>query len=378
MAYVKVSTTKNAIAALRYGEHEKDVIRGGVDCPEDTEIAIKLFYADRTMWNKNSGLQAHIVIQSFDGRECSPEEANKIGQELAKKVAPGHRAMIYTHQQSEGGNIHNHIVICSVNQDDGRKLDTHGMLWKCRNVSNELTNEMGLSDITERSATIRYVQAERGLASKGEQSWKDEIRELVENAKLECSNVEEFKEYLKERGVTINERNSKREIGGKSWTYYHPNGYRVRAYKLGDNYSRSSVVQSLAQSGENFSALDQVTKKQNSEETILEKGLRMAKVGTTQKAITMPNNGIINSIVGILSSGSGIGNGKLSKDLKELLKNKTPEEIEEILDELADQAQIEGMQAGAQAILAMLQQESFQSEQEEQKRTLEKNKGFWR
>lgn len=378
MAYVKVSTTKNAIAALRYGEHEKDVIRGGVDCPEDTEIAIKLFYADRIMWNKNSGLQAHIVIQSFDGRECSPEEANKIGQELAKKVAPGHRAMIYTHQQSEGGNIHNHIVICSVNQDDGRKLDTHGMLWKCRNVSNELTNEMGLSDITERSATIRYVQAERGLASKGEQSWKDEIRELVENAKLECSNVEEFKEYLKERGVTINERNSKREIGGKSWTYYHPNGYRVRAYKLGDNYSRSSVVQSLAQFGENFSALDQVTKKQNSEETILEKGLRMAKVGTTQKAITTPNNGIINSIVGILSNGSGIGNGKLSKDLKELLKNKTPEEIEEILDELADQAQIEGMQAGAQAILAMLQQESFQREQEEQKRTLEKNKGFWR
>ena len=37
MAYVKVSTSKTAIAALRYGEHEKGVIRGSVDCPADTE-----------------------------------------------------------------------------------------------------------------------------------------------------------------------------------------------------------------------------------------------------------------------------------------------------------------------------------------------------
>ena len=49
MAYNAVSTTKNAIAALRYGEHEQSVIRGGVDCPEDTETAIKLFKADRIM-----------------------------------------------------------------------------------------------------------------------------------------------------------------------------------------------------------------------------------------------------------------------------------------------------------------------------------------
>ena len=55
MAYVKVSRSSNATAALRYGEHEKGVIRGGVDCPEDTETARRLFTADRIMWNKDSG-----------------------------------------------------------------------------------------------------------------------------------------------------------------------------------------------------------------------------------------------------------------------------------------------------------------------------------
>ena len=270
MAYVKVSTSKNAVAALRYGEHEKGVVRGGVDCPADTEMAIKLFEADRVMWNKDSGLEAHIIIQSFEGRECSAEEANKIGQELAKKVAPGHRAMVYTHQKSEGGNIHNHIVICSVNQNDGRKLDTYGMLWKSRKESNELTNARGLSDITERVAGLRYTQAEKGLVEKGEFSWKDNIREVIDNAKLECKSETEFKSYLAERGITINERNSKREESGKSWTYYHPNGGKVRGVKLGEDYTRSVVLQSL--------------QNQENKNSVIEKGLKIAKKAVSKNA----------------------------------------------------------------------------------------------
>ena len=270
MAYVKVSTSKNAVAALRYGEHEKGVVRGGVDCPADTEMAIKLFEADRVMWNKDSGLEAHIIIQSFEGRECSAEEANKIGQELAKKVAPGHRAMVYTHQKSEGGNIHNHIVICSVNQNDGRKLDTYGMLWKSRKESNELTNARGLSDITERVAGLRYTQAEKGLVEKGEFSWKDNIREVIDNAKLECKSETEFKSYLAEHGITINERNSKREESGKSWTYYHPNGGKVRGVKLGEDYTRSVVLQSL--------------QNQENKNSVIEKGLKIAKKAVSKNA----------------------------------------------------------------------------------------------
>ena len=226
------------------------------------------------MWNKDSGLQAHVVIQSFEGRECSPYVANEIGQELAKKVAPGHRAMVYTHQDSEGGNIHNHIVICSVNQQDGHKLDTHGMLWKCREASNELTDKRGLSNIKERSAAMRYTQAERGLAAKNIQPWKDEIREVVDNAKRDCRSIEEFKTYLAERGITINERNSRKEEGGKSWTYYHPNGDRVRAVKLGDDYSRSGVVRSLSMERRQMSALEKVEQSRNSGAALLDKALQ--------------------------------------------------------------------------------------------------------
>lgn len=257
MAWTGVSTTKSAHAALRYGEHEESVIRGGVDCPPDTEMACRLFTADRIMWNKDNGVQAHIIVQSFDGRECTPEEANKMGQELAKQVAPGHRAMVYTHQESEGGNIHNHIVICAVNHENGKKLDGHGLLYHARNQSDELCKERGLSiidDERKKQTEIRYTMAEKAVMEKGGRSWKDEIREAVESGAKRCNNISEFTDHLASRGITIRERG---KDGNKSWTYYTEHEgkqVRVRAAKLGEPYSRDNVTKALSR--EKVSALD--------------------------------------------------------------------------------------------------------------------------
>lgn len=241
MAYVKVSTSKNAIACLRYGEHEKDCVKGGVDCPADTEAAIHQFAADRIMWNKDSGLQAHVIIQSFDGVEVAPEDANRLGQELAKKVAPGYRAMVYTHEGNEHtgtGNIHNHIVIESVRPSDGRKLDTHGFLQKSRNASDELAREAGLSVIQERGCAERYSHTEFLMQDEGRDSWKDTARSDIEEARGDARNEQEFKDEMKRRGYDVQERMIRGEM---TWTYKVPNGRRVRASKLGDDYTRTAV-----------------------------------------------------------------------------------------------------------------------------------------
>jgi len=188
------------------------------------------------------------------------EKANEIGQEVAKRLAPGHQAVIFTHNDGEGGKIHNHIVLNAVNSKDGRKLESHGLLYRARQVSNDISKELGLHVIRERTAELRYTQAERALAGKGIQPWKDEIREVVDHAKKACKSVDEFKTYLQNHGITINERNSKQEKGGKSWTYYHPDGGRVRAAKLGNEYSRDEVISSLSveREQEQATALEQV------------------------------------------------------------------------------------------------------------------------
>uniref|UniRef100_UPI0024A98413 relaxase/mobilization nuclease domain-containing protein n=1 Tax=Staphylococcus aureus TaxID=1280 RepID=UPI0024A98413 len=67
----------------------------------------------RMIFNKNDGRQGYHLIQSFDPEDNNtPEEANEIGQELAKEVEPDHEITIYTHTDRE--HIHNHICINSV------------------------------------------------------------------------------------------------------------------------------------------------------------------------------------------------------------------------------------------------------------------------
>src|SRR5699024_11657031 len=72
----------------------------------------------------NDGIQAHHVIQSFKPDEVTPEKANQVGLELAKKLAPNHEVAVYTHDDTN--HVHNHIVINSVNFETGKKYQAHG------------------------------------------------------------------------------------------------------------------------------------------------------------------------------------------------------------------------------------------------------------
>ena len=56
--------------------------------------------------------------------------------------------------------------------------------------------------IPDRQAQIRYTQAEKGIVfDREEYAWKDELRELIENAKTHTSNLETFSEHLEAKGV---------------------------------------------------------------------------------------------------------------------------------------------------------------------------------
>lgn len=286
MAYVKVGSHSSATACLTYGEYKdkelrEGVVVGGVDCRPSA--AKEEFKAVRFLWNKENGVQAHTVIQSFDD-DITMDKANEIGQEVAKRLAPGHQAVVFTHNDGEGGKIHNHIVINSVNRENGGKLQSHGLLYRARQVSNDISKELGLNIIRERTAELRYTQAERALAGKGIQPWKDEIREVIDHAKKLCRSVDDFKDYLQQHGITINERNSKQEKGGKSWTYYHPDGGKVRGSKLGNEYTRDEVIDSLSNEREmeQDTALEQV-QEAGGGGIVLDKALALAEEAAQQE-----------------------------------------------------------------------------------------------
>ncbi|MBU8855699.1 relaxase/mobilization nuclease domain-containing protein [Bacillus sp. FJAT-26377] len=233
MATIKLSTTKNANALLKYAEKRAEV-SNSLDC--DVDYVRNQFKATREIWGKSGGIQAHHVIQSFKPDEVDPEKANKIGLQLAEKLAKGHEVAVYTHTDKD--HIHNHIVINAVNYEDGRKFHAHGQdaIDRFRDVSDQLCKEHGLSIVEERSADVRYTLAEQSLLQKGETSWKDEIRTAIDSSKEQATSFEDFQERLKDQGVQATLR-------GKNITYEHlESNKKVRGSKLGLAYEKETIL----------------------------------------------------------------------------------------------------------------------------------------
>ncbi|MGV7003287.1 relaxase/mobilization nuclease domain-containing protein [Priestia megaterium] len=233
MATIKLSTTKNANALLKYAEKRAEV-SNSLDC--DVDYVRNQFKATREIWGKSGGIQAHHVIQSFKPDEVDPQKANEIGLQLAEKLAKGYEVAVYTHTDKD--HIHNHIVINAVNYEDGRKFHAHGQdaIDRFRDVSDELCKEHGLSIVEERSADVRYTLAEQSLLEKGKSSWKDGIRTAIDQAKEQTTSFEEFQERLKEQGVQATLR-------GKNITYEHlESNKKVRGMKLGLAYEKETIL----------------------------------------------------------------------------------------------------------------------------------------
>ncbi|MEH6916941.1 relaxase/mobilization nuclease domain-containing protein [Priestia megaterium] len=233
MATIKLSTTKNANALLKYAEKRSEV-SNSLDC--DVDYVRNQFKATREIWGKNGGIQAHHVIQSFKPDEVDPQQANEIGLQLAEKLAKGHEVAVYTHTDKD--HIHNHIVINAVNYEDGRKFHAHGKdaIDRFRDVSDQLCKEHGLSIVEEPSAEVRYTLAEQSLLQKGESSWKDEIRTAIDSSKEQATSFEDFQERLKVQGVQATLR-------GKNITYEHlESNKKVRGSKLGLAYEKETIL----------------------------------------------------------------------------------------------------------------------------------------
>lgn len=232
MATTKLGNTKSASRAINYAEKRAEE-KSGLNC--DVDYAKSAFKQTRNLYGKDTGIQAHTVIQSFKPGEVTPKQCNQLGLELAEKIAPNHQVAVYTHTDKD--HYHNHIVINSVDLETGKKYQSnkkqHDLVKK---QNDNVCREHGLS-VTERgTAKMRYTQAEKGIVfDREEYSWKDELRELIENAKTHTSNLETFSEHLEEKGVEV-------KLRGETISYKPENANKwVRGRTLGSDYEKGAI-----------------------------------------------------------------------------------------------------------------------------------------
>src|SRR5699024_8412555 len=121
MAKIQLGTTGSASPLCNYAD-KRAIEKDGYNL--DIHYAQTQMKKTRELFSKHDSIQAHHVIQSFQPDEVTPEKANQVGLELAKKLAPNHEVAVYTHDDTD--HIHNHIVINSVNFETGKKYQAHG------------------------------------------------------------------------------------------------------------------------------------------------------------------------------------------------------------------------------------------------------------
>ena len=112
----------------------------GYECDPRT-VDVEFLMAKKEYFNKTGRTQPNDVLayhirQSFTPGEITPEEANRLGYELALRFTKGNHAFIVaTH--TDKAHIHNHVVFNSTNLDCTHKFVD---FWKSNKALHRLND----------------------------------------------------------------------------------------------------------------------------------------------------------------------------------------------------------------------------------------------
>ena len=117
----------------------------GLNCSPET--ANREFWITKNSTGKTDKILAFHGLQSFGPGEVTPEQAHKIGVELAQKLW-GDRFQVLVCTHTDRTHIHNHFVLNSVSFADGKKYnDCDRSYHLMQKTSDELCREYALSVI---------------------------------------------------------------------------------------------------------------------------------------------------------------------------------------------------------------------------------------
>lgn len=214
-------------------------------CPES---AAEEFETSRLLYEKNTGRKqpenrdiiAYRMIQSFAPGEITPEDANKLGYELAMKFTKGrHQFVVSTHVDK--AHIHNHVEFCSVNLDcDGKFNNFKNSSFALRELNDRLCREHGYSVIENPKARgQRYP--EKAAAKRG-RSHKERLRRTIDRILPKSRDFDDFLNRMREEGYEVKWR-------GKSLEFKDGEQERfTRSYRLGEDYTEEALRQRVGRS----------------------------------------------------------------------------------------------------------------------------------
>ena len=185
-----------------------------------------------------SDVIAYHFRQSFRPGEVTPEEANRIGYELAKRFTHGNHAFVVaTHTDKQ--HIHNHIIWNSVTLDCDRKFKNFwGSSRALRRLSDTLCLQNGLSIVE--NPKLHGDTYDKWLGDQKPPSHRDVLRMAIDTAlEQKPADFDALLKLLQEAGWEV--KRGKR-VGLRSAGQAH----FKRLDSLGDGYSETELRAVLA------------------------------------------------------------------------------------------------------------------------------------
>ena len=182
----------------------------------------------------------HFKLSPDRADNADPFMVQEYAKACAEKMFEGCECIIATHTDTQ--TVHTHIIVNAVHPITGKKLHFNDDDYtRLKDMANEIGEQFGFSslDFRKKSASKRTAD-ERHIILKGGTSWKEELREVIEEGKMLATSEEEFISHLADYGVRITR-------SGKDYSYLHPQKRKaIRGQRLGDNYTKTEVLNGIA------------------------------------------------------------------------------------------------------------------------------------
>lgn len=240
MAYTKIHpikcTVDKAISYITNPEKtDEKLLVSSFACSEET--AFLEFETTRNKHKYSGKNLAYHCIQSFSPNEVTPEQAHQIGIQTADELLKGkYEYVISTH--TDRGHIHNHIIICGINFENGLSFGTehdrkNNPAWKqLRKISDDicLENKLSVISLPEKGYGKCYYE---WLQDQRNNSYKSKLKHAIDNCILTADSYDDFLKKMqndmryeyKIRGNSLSFRAEEQErftrCGKKNFGWYY-------------------------------------------------------------------------------------------------------------------------------------------------------------
>ena len=246
MAVVKAVSSRASIGRIityiTKTEKTEEKLVSGIECSPNS--AIEEMKATKAAWGKEDGRQYHHFVHSFPpGENITLEEAHKMALELCAERFKGHEVLIATHKDTN--HIHSHIVVNSVNYENGKKLHWQKYdLEKMKAKSNEMCRERGLSVPEKGQKITTYTKEKYKVLEKSiEGNYKSYVLDCYKAALVASQSAiskDDFVDKMKAAGYHTNWTDNHKHI-----TFTDKDGNKVRAANLEKTFKEPFGKESL-------------------------------------------------------------------------------------------------------------------------------------